>query len=88
MANGESKGFTLQVQLWHLLMLFAVHLIIIGVAYGRITQNQEDTRKDVERIESQRVVQKDEFDDFKVQMNERMNRMEGKLDALVGLGGK
>lgn len=88
MDNGGSNRITLQVSIWHVALLLVIQILALGVAYGRLSQGQDDTRKDVVRIEQQRIVSKDEFDDWKVLITERMNRMEGKIDALVGLGNK
>lgn len=60
------KAWNLEVQAWHVLLMLATQLIFLGVAYGRIVTNQERTDGEVQRIENQRTITKDEFDEWKV----------------------
>jgi hypothetical protein len=80
MENGGRRGWSFEIQAWHIFLMLAVQLLGLGAAYGRITQQQEQFSKDLGRIESQRVISKDEFDEWKAQLTGRLDRMENKID--------
>ena len=73
-------GWNLEVQAWHVLVLLAVQLLGLGVAYGKIVQAQDQQHDELQRIESQRTITKDDFDEWKTQLTDRINRIENKLD--------
>lgn len=77
------KGWNLQVQAWHVLILLAVQLVGLGVAYGRITEKQDELTRQLATMEGQRTITKDEFDDWKSQLISRMDRMENKIDREI-----
>ena len=79
--NNVKRVWTLEVQAWHIVLLLAIQLIGLGIGYGKIVATQESFAKDLERIENQRVITKDEFDEWKTQVLSRMDRIENKIDG-------
>lgn len=80
MPEGEQKGWTLQIQLWHVLLLLVVQLLALGAAYGRIEANQEHTDSEVKEIKSRDVVTRSDWEAWRLELIERINRLETKID--------
>jgi hypothetical protein len=84
MPEGQERNgrlsWTLQVQTWHILLLLAVQLIALGVAYGRIVANQENTAAEIQQIKNRDVVTKDDWDAWRVELITRIDRLETKID--------
>ena len=81
MANGNGDGDrVISVRSWQVILMLAVQLIALGIAYGSLTERLANTTRDLQRMEDQRVVTQDDFDAWKLEMMNRMDRIENKID--------
>jgi ABC-type taurine transport system ATPase subunit len=81
----DDRRWSFEVRAWHVAVMLGAQFVVLGTAYGKIVQTQDDMRKDIVRIEDQRVITKDQFDDWKMEVIARMDRLEHKLDFYQGI---
>lgn len=67
---------------WHVIFLLAVQLLALAVAYGRITEQLDETTKQLEKIEARPVVTESEWDAWRTELINRMDRLETKIDGV------
>ena len=80
--NGNGNGDKVfSVRSWHVVIVLAVQLIALGVAYGSLTERLANTTKDLQRMEDQRVVTQDDFNAWKLEFLNRLDRIENKIDG-------
>lgn len=79
----KGDGRALIVRNWHVIVLLAVQLLALAVAYGRITEQLDDTVKQLEKIEARPVVTQNEWDSWRNELISRMDRLEIKIDSAV-----
>ncbi len=83
----ESRQPTvLYLKYWHIVLMLIVQLVGLGVMYGSMRQSIDDLRDDTNRrlaaIENSRFITRDEFDDFKSDITQRLDRIESDVLSL------
>lgn len=77
MANGE--GGTKPATSSQLLIWAAIQLVLIGIAWGTLKQQGEETSRRVEQIEQRQFVPEGEYDTWRNEVTERLGRIEAEI---------
>jgi uncharacterized membrane-anchored protein YhcB (DUF1043 family) len=65
----------------HLIITLLVNLLAIGVLYGTIRAQVDETQRNVQELKDKKVDQR-QFDEFRENLVRQLNRIESKLDSL------
>lgn len=76
--NGEGKREII-VQWGHIVLALIVYLLSIGVVYGTMRTQLDETTRRVEELE-QKTVTREQIDMMREDINRRLQRIEDKLD--------
>lgn len=74
--TGGYVGGIVILRYWHVLVMLSIQLLGLGVAYGKITQNQEDMARRMGMIEQNKVVSREEFDNWRSEFRSTLDRIE------------
>ena len=85
--KGNGKAWV--VKNWHVLLLLGVQLLGLAAAYGSLRQQQDDNAQvlhdtiiELHKIEERPVVTESEWNSWRSELLDRLNRVENKLDMI------
>lgn len=76
MGDVPNGGRTVTLGIWHVVVLLCIQFAGIAVAWGELRQEVSDLRDRTSRIESNSVITRAEFDAWRTEMLNRMDRIE------------
>jgi hypothetical protein len=69
----------LYLKYWHIVIMLVVQILVLGIAYGKLTQQIEDLAGRVTTMENTKFVTRDEYDSFKTDLRDTLNRIETEI---------
>lgn len=78
----QPRPRSINLELWHVILLLAVQCIALAVAWGKLEQGQEDLSRRMTAIEQGKTITRDEWEDFRADIRGRFDNVEQELSRL------
>jgi multidrug resistance efflux pump len=78
MSNGGGRPII--VKDWHVFLTVIFTIISITAAFISLKDQAEETARRVRDLEQRRVIERDDFENYRKAMENQLNRVEAKLD--------
>ena len=64
---------------WHIILIMALQLIAVGVAYGKLNEGMDDLKRRMSAMENGRFVPREEFDSWREDVRDSLHRIEAEI---------
>lgn len=76
--NFPNGGYVI-LRYWHIILMLAVQLVALGIAYGALQEGQADMLRRITNLENNKIVTRDEFDSWRSEFRDSLNRIEDEI---------
>lgn len=75
----EQHGRTLYLKYWHIVFMLAIQLLALAYTFGKLNEGIDDLSRRVAAIENNKFVERSEFDDWKGDFRNTLERIESEI---------
>jgi hypothetical protein len=69
----------LYLKYWHIVLMLVVQLVCLGIAYGKLSQAQDDLMRRIGVMEGTKFVPREEFETFRGDLRDSLSRIETEI---------